>query len=43
MIALFFAHSEKTIEAVQQEYGSLCRSIARNFLGNEEDMDECSQ
>ena len=41
MIALFFARSEKAIEAAQQEYGSLCRGIARNLLGSEEDVEEC--
>ena len=41
MIALFFARSEKAIEAAQQEYGPLCRGIARNLLGSEEDVEEC--
>ena len=41
MLELFWQRSEKAIEAAQQEYGALCRSIARNLLGNEEDVEEC--
>lgn len=41
IIDLFFARSETAIEAVQQAYGLMCRSIVGNLLGNEQDVEEC--
>lgn len=41
IIELFFSRSEMAIEAAQQEYGAMCRSIARNLLGSEQDAEEC--
>ena len=41
IIELFFQRSESAIDAVQQKYGTMCQSIARNLLGNVEDAKEC--
>lgn len=41
IIELFFQRSERALDAVQQKYGSLCRSVALNLLGNAEDAEEC--
>ena len=41
IIELLFQRSESALEAAQQKYGSMCLSIARNLLGNEEDAQEC--
>ena len=41
IIALLEARSETGIEIAQRKYDALCRSIARNLLGNEEDVEEC--
>lgn len=41
IIGLFFDRSEKAIEAVQAQYGPLCRGIARNLLDSEQDVEEC--
>jgi RNA polymerase sigma-70 factor (ECF subfamily) len=41
IIELFLQRSESAIDAVQQKYGPMCRSIARNLLGNDEDAQEC--
>ena len=37
IVKLFFDRSEAAIEEVDRKYGSGCRGIARNILGNEED------
>ena len=41
IIALFFQRSEHAIDAVQQRYGGICRTVAWNLLRNEEDVEEC--
>lgn len=41
IIKLFFERSEKAIEVVQHQYGPLCRGIARNLLGSDQDVEEC--
>ena len=41
IIALYFARSERAIAAAQEQYGSYCRTIARNILGSEGDAEEC--
>ncbi len=32
---------EQALKATEERYGALCRSIARNILGNEQDAEEC--
>ena len=32
---------EQALKATEERYGALCRSIARNILGNEQDVEEC--
>lgn len=41
IIELFFQRSERAIDAAEEKYGALCRSVAWNLLGNEEDVQEC--
>lgn len=41
IIALFFGRSETAIEVVQQQYGPMCRTIAWNLLGSDQDVEEC--
>lgn len=41
IIALFLQRSEAAIEAAQQRYGPVCRAIARNLLGSDQDAEEC--
>jgi RNA polymerase sigma-70 factor (ECF subfamily) len=41
IIALFWARDERAIRETKAKYGRLCRSIARNILGSEEDAEEC--
>ena len=41
IIELFFARSELAITALSEKYGKLCKQIAGNILGNEQDAEEC--
>ncbi|MCK9253864.1 MAG: sigma-70 family RNA polymerase sigma factor [Clostridiales bacterium] len=41
IIALFWARDEMAISETKTKYGRLCRGIARNILGSEEDAEEC--
>lgn len=41
IIELLQQRSETALDAVQQKYGSMCLSIARNLLGSDEDAQEC--
>lgn len=41
IIGLFLDRSEDAIRAVAQKYGSYCRTIAGNILGNWQDVEEC--
>ena len=41
IIALFFARSDRAVDALAERYGGLCRSIARGILADERDAEEC--
>ena len=41
IIGLFLDRSEDAIRAAAQKYGSYCRTIAGNILGNWQDVEEC--
>ncbi len=41
IIALFFARSERAIEALAEKYGVLCRRLADNILHDRQDVEEC--
>ena len=41
IISLFVAKDERAIAEVEKKYGRLFRSISRNILDNEEDVEEC--
>lgn len=40
IIEMFFQRDEKAISAASEKYGSYCRAVARNILGNEQDAEE---
>ncbi len=40
IIELFFERSESAISELNSKYGSLCRSVSKNVLGNDEDAAE---
>ena len=42
IIALFEQRSEQAISESEQQYGSLCRSVARDITGSAEDAEECT-
>lgn len=41
IVRLYWERSEQAITATAERYGSYCRSIANNILGNVEDAEEC--
>lgn len=41
IISLFEQRSEQAIAETASQYGALCRSVARNILGSNEDAEEC--
>ncbi len=41
IVALFWARDERALTVVREKYGHLCRSIAYNLLGDEQDTEEC--
>ena len=41
IIRLFEQRSEQAISESSRQYGALCRSVARNILGSDEDAEEC--
>lgn len=41
IIDLFFARSERAIEETEKQFAPLCRTVARNLLGSEQDVEEC--
>lgn len=41
IIELFHERSEQAIVELSKKYGKLCKSIAMNILGDEEDANEC--
>lgn len=41
IIDLFFARSEMAIEQTEKQFAPLCRTVARNLLDSEQDVEEC--
>ena len=41
ILLLFAQRNEQALRESEQQYGALCRSVARNILGNNEDAEEC--
>lgn len=41
IVALFWARDERVFDIMRKAYGKLCRRIAYNLLGNEQDTEEC--
>ena len=41
IIELFNSRSEEALSEIEVKYGRLCRKIAREILGSEEDAEEC--
>ena len=41
IIALYPARAEEAISEPADKYGKLCRRIANNILGNDQDSEEC--
>ena len=41
ILALYAARDERAVSETARVYGGLCRQIARNILGNEQDAEEC--
>ncbi len=41
IISLFFARDERALAKSEAEYGAYCAAIARNILGDAEDVKEC--
>ena len=41
IIALFEQRNEQAISESEQQYGALCRSVARDITGSEADAEEC--
>lgn len=42
ILDLFFARSERAVEALEEKFGRLCRRIAMNILGDARDAEECA-
>ena len=41
IVSLFFSRDENAIQKTEQKYGKLFRSISRNILDSDEDVEEC--
>lgn len=41
IIELFFARSEQAVQTLSDQYGKLCRTIARGILADPRDVEEC--
>ena len=41
IIEMLFERSEDSISKIDEKYGTKCRAIALNILGNEQDAEEC--
>lgn len=41
ILLMFYNRDEQALEETVNEYGVLCRSVARNILGSDEDAEEC--
>ena len=42
IISLFEQRNEQALSESEQQYGALCRSVARGITGNDEDAEECT-
>ncbi len=41
IVQLYWKRDQQAISATADKYGSFCKSIANNILGNNEDSEEC--
>ncbi len=41
ILALFALRNEQAIQALQEKYGALCRTVAMQILGSPQDAEEC--
>lgn len=41
IVGLFWARSEEALQALDETYGGLCRSLALNILNDRRDAEEC--
>lgn len=41
IIQLYLARDQRALSATARKYGNYCAAIARNILGNQEDVEEC--
>ena len=41
IVALYWRRDEAALRETQRKYAALCRSVAKNILGGEEDAEEC--
>lgn len=41
IVRLYWERDENAIPATADKYGAYCRTIAKNILGNDEDVEEC--
>ena len=41
ILSLFEQRNEQAISESEQQYGALCRSVARNITGSDQDAEEC--
>ena len=41
IVQLYWERNEQAISATADKYGAYCASIARNILGDPEDVEEC--
>jgi len=41
IISLFEARNEQAVSESEKQYGALCRSVARDITGSDEDAEEC--
>ena len=41
IVALYWRRDEAALGETQRKYAALCRSVAKNILGGEEDAEEC--
>ena len=41
IIGLFFARSEQGIQELDNQYGTICRSLSYNIVNNRQDAEEC--
>ena len=41
LVELYWERREEALERTQEQYGAWCRTIARNILDQEQDVEEC--